>query len=150
MGLMVNVSKLNGETEQLCMAGDDSVAALKIALFDYIGVAPSRMHLLTQSGQLIEQGSLMELMGIQIGDLLEPEVEIVLGQTLSVLLVGARCLCCGTATRQKCLGCKCARYCSEACQKKDWRIHKKCCKGYVGREVVVAIEQYVPLPFPLM
>lgn len=38
------------------------------------------------------------------------------------------CAQCGMLCRTKPCPCKAVRYCSEACQKKDWRKHKKTCR----------------------
>jgi hypothetical protein len=40
-----------------------------------------------------------------------------------------RCIVCRAKGNKKCAACKKARYCSEGCQKKDWKKHKEVCKA---------------------
>jgi hypothetical protein len=42
------------------------------------------------------------------------------------------CRVCGQTGELKCSGCNKARYCSRACQKIDWKKHKKTCKSARG------------------
>ncbi|KAF9052402.1 hypothetical protein BDZ89DRAFT_1098464 [Hymenopellis radicata] len=39
-----------------------------------------------------------------------------------------RCFLCRQKSKSLCTGCKMVRYCSVACQKKDWKSHKRYCK----------------------
>ncbi|KAF7198526.1 Protein CBFA2T1 [Pseudocercospora fuligena] len=39
------------------------------------------------------------------------------------------CPCCGDEATKTCSGCRDIRYCSAACQKSDWKIHKHLCKS---------------------
>ena len=50
-------------------------------------------------------------------------------RTLTFQLTRAlpRCLGCSAPSRHKCSQCTFARYCSEACQKEHWQVHKLCC-----------------------
>ncbi|KAH6644218.1 hypothetical protein C7974DRAFT_439480 [Boeremia exigua] len=41
------------------------------------------------------------------------------------------CAMCDEPSTQLCGGCKSIRYCSKACQKLDWRIHRLICKTYI-------------------
>ena len=50
---------------------------------------------------------------------------------------------CGEAWRNKCGGCKVARYCSENCQKQDWQQHKNLCDKLAAFE---KLSQKIPLP----
>lgn len=40
------------------------------------------------------------------------------------------CFACKAPGIQRCSGCENARYCSEKCQKSDWRFHKHLCKAF--------------------
>lgn len=53
------------------------------------------------------------------------------------------CSVCSTPSSLQCSRCLRAQYCSIACQKKDWKVHKEICKA--PAEVVVEKKKYVAL-----
>jgi hypothetical protein len=58
-----------------------------------------------------------------------------------------RCRVCGALSGNSCFGCRAARYCTRACQKRDWAAHKRSCARLPAalRRILLA-----PLPPPAL
>ena len=132
MPLIVTVTLLSGEAQQCRMHGHAAARDLKASLCQRLGVKMSCLHLVTESGQLVqEEVSLLELVAswFALADVLDPTVlkNVGIELTLAALVNGCVCLVCAAPCLKKCARCRRARHCSRACQLQDWQAHKMLC-----------------------
>ena len=129
MRLLVSVKLLSGETEDSLMHGFASVGDLRTSMCGRLGVKSSRLMLVTDFDQLLhDDGNLLASVAswFVLADVLDLDtVEIHL--TLSVVVTSRVCSSCESLCSQKCSVCMVTRYCSRACQCRDWQHHKKHC-----------------------
>ena len=132
MPVQVSVRLLSGDTRNCLLPGSATVRDLKAILSQRAGVKPSRLRLVTPAGQQCEEeAGLLALVDCPLADLLDPKAlkSIQLELTLHAVICSDACSVCEAGSARRCAGCRLMRYCSRACQLRDWRRHREHCKA---------------------
>ena len=132
MPVQVTIRMLSGEVHECCVPGGDTVRNLKVTLYHLTGMKPSRLRLLTTSGNLCEDEiGLLELVECTLADVLDPKVlrRSLFQLELHAVISSDLCSVCSAEFARRCSGCWVTRYCSRECQLHDWQDHKENCEA---------------------
>lgn len=135
MPVHVTTWALNGKKGECSLPGSTKFRDLKKMIYYSTGAKPSLTQLIAPPSRLCdEETDLLDLVDCPLADLLDPQAEenILLELELQVLTISNACFVCEAAPARRCAGCRLARYCSRACQVRDWRHHKAQCKACLG------------------
>lgn len=136
MPVHVSVHMLSGEACECLLLGSAVIRDLKLVLGHRAGVKPSRLQLVTPVGRQCEdEAGLLELAECPLADLLDPKTlkNVLVELTLHAIICSDVCSVCEAGSARRCGGCRLLRYCSGACQLRDWRRHRVHCKARSGR-----------------